>query len=72
MTHSCDRTDTAHDSEVRENPLMNYEQRSDKTSSREAAPLNYEVPVSNNLKTGEDEEPRRDKQHWRISNDSVK
>ena len=27
---------------------------------------------ANQLKTGEDEEPKRDKQHWRIDNDSLK
>ncbi len=69
---SCERTDMVTDSEIREILGTNDHFRSAEKSSKAADLSDYDQTQTNHLKTGEEEEPRRDKQHWRIDNDSLK
>lgn len=70
ILQSCDRSDLVSDSEeqiitAEKKPLERLSFGSDNTGkdgNQEAS----------NLETGEDEEPRKDKSHWRISNDTVR
>lgn len=69
---SCERTDMVTDSEISETSRTKDHFRSAENLSKEADQPSYDQQHTNHLKTGEEEEPRRDKQHWRISSDSLR
>lgn len=66
---SCDRAD----------PLSNTDeqfpvrgQRSQEKLSALSGNANAENTQINKLETGDDDEPRKDKSHWRTSNDTIR
>lgn len=69
---SCEQTDMVTDSEISEISGTKDHFRSSEKLSKQADQSSYDQQLTNHLKTGEEEEPRKDKQHWRIGIDSLK
>ncbi|MCT3897565.1 hypothetical protein HZQ13_05585 [Elizabethkingia anophelis] len=70
VLQSCERSDLNIDSE--NEILPKTTNTSEKIYSRSENDTTPENPSSNNIETGDDDEPRKDKSHWRIQNDSIK
>ncbi|MCD0456320.1 hypothetical protein LPB85_12820 [Chryseobacterium sp. LC2016-27] len=70
---SCDRSELSFDSE---DQIQTRQETSAKNTNETFARSgdNIEAQNSNNNKTetGDDKEPRKDKSHWRIPNDTVR
>lgn len=70
---SCERTESGADIENPENPgNENIFKATEKQSSDDDASTFFSREVNeDNLDTGDDDEPRKDKQHWRTVRDSL-
>ena len=68
LMQSCERTDSV--SEITEQKQQSIEIPNNKESSKNADGSS-ETNGSNNFKTGDDDEPKKDKQHWRIVQDTI-
>lgn len=70
ILQSCERSDLNTDSENEILPKTTNAAKS--IYSRSENDTTSETSSSNNIETGDDDEPRKDKSHWRIQNDSIK
>lgn len=68
---SCERSSDL-ESETQETKIINEVKNYDNNSaSARSESSNPDISDLDNLDTGDDDEPRRDKQHWRVSSDSA-
>lgn len=65
---SCDRSDLLSRSDEQ---FMARGQRSQERSSALPGNAHADNAEMNKLETGDDDEPRKDKSHWRVPNDTV-
>lgn len=70
ILQSCERSDLITNSE--NEILPKTTSATEKKYSRSENDTTSETSSSNNIETGDDDEPRKDKSHWRIQNDSIK
>lgn len=74
LMESCERPHdemiSGQQEELKMKPMKNPDQNNG-TSSKNEDPAMYESPDPKTSDTGDDDEPRRDKQHWRPAKDSV-
>lgn len=70
---SCERTESGADTENPEKPLTkDFLRATEKQSSDDDASTVFSREANeDNLDTGDDDEPRKDKQHWRTVRDSL-
>lgn len=67
---SCDRSDLIANSE--EQIFTRGQKPQEKSSVLFEAPNTAEHSETNNFETGDDDEPRKDKSHWRTPNDTIR
>lgn len=73
VLQSCDRSDLSLDSEDQIQPRQEIAAKKTKESlARTADNIEAEISNTNKTETGDDDEPRKDKSHWRIQNDTVR
>jgi len=70
ILQSCDRSEPFSNSEEQ---ILTRGQQTQKRLSTLSDNLSQQVNSQvNNLETGDDDEPRKDKSHWRTSNDTIR
>jgi hypothetical protein len=70
VLQSCDRSDLSSDSE--DQILPKQEITGEGSFARTENITETENSSVNKTETGEDEEPRKDKSHWRVPNDTIR
>lgn len=67
---SCERSDSADESitEPKQQSIIILKNRESAKNAEEAV----ESKESDNFETGDDDEPKRDKQHWRMGQDTIR
>lgn len=65
ITLSCERSDIEKDQNLKNSEKINHEIQSKLDSIHQADPV-YDEGYPTNVEPGGDDEPERDKQHWRI------
>lgn len=72
IAESCERTDDFQDKSISTIPTTRIGEKSGENISKDSKPGDFNQAETNSLEPGDDEEPRKDKQHWRINSDSLK
>lgn len=70
VLQSCDRSDLSLNPE--DQVLPKQEPTGKGAHARTDSKTEMETSFTNKTKTGDDDEPRKDKSHWRIQNDTVR
>jgi len=70
ILQSCDRTSLSSDSEDQILPKQKIAEKGSFTKSENR--MKSETSYTNKTDTQDDDEPRKDKSHWRIQNDTVR
>lgn len=70
IVQSCDRSDLMSNSE--EQIFTGRQQTKERSSALYESPSEQGNSQVNNIETGDDDEPRKDKSHWRTSNDTIR
>lgn len=68
---SCERSDADINSETFQENTKPLNFKKQKIEAKDANKATEKGSDIENLDTGDDDEPRRDKQHWRISQDTI-
>lgn len=70
VLQSCDRSDLSLNTE--DQVLAKQEITAKEPLAIPENKIEAETSYTNNRETGDDDEPRKDKSHWRIQNDTVR
>lgn len=66
---SCERSYSDLDEQKQDNPNLKISNHKEFSKTQNSTSDNNNI---NNFKIGDDDEPPRDKQHWRIVNDTIR
>ena len=71
LMQSCERSDSDLNSESLQENTKPITLKKEKVEVKDTNWSTAKDSDTDNLDTGDDDEPRRDKQHWRISQDTI-